>query len=110
MAIADPGREDPTISLTNDMAQSPANWIGRYARRMLIENNIADGIDSFHMDALSSEFAMKVNCDLQLTLMASSLYRLLAPALAMATKLQNPGTSSATSLNGGPRALCASVV
>ncbi len=32
----------------------------------------------FHMDALSSAVAMKVNCDLQLTLMASSLYRLLA--------------------------------
>jgi hypothetical protein len=29
-------------------------------------------------DALSSAVAMKVNCDLQLTLMASSLYRLLA--------------------------------
>jgi hypothetical protein len=45
---------------------------------MLIENNIEDGIDFFHMDALSSAVAMKVNCDLQLTLMASSLYRLLA--------------------------------
>jgi hypothetical protein len=30
------------------------------------------------MDALSSAVAMKINCDLQLTLMASSLYRLLA--------------------------------
>ena len=48
---------------------------------MLIENNIADGIDFFHMDALSSAVAMKVNCDLQLTLMASSLYRLLASRL-----------------------------
>src|SRR5262249_28696153 len=45
---------------------------------MLIENGIADGIDFFHMDALSSAVAMKVNCDLQLTLIASSLYRLLA--------------------------------
>ena len=44
---------------------------------MIIENNIADGIDFFHMDALSSAVAMKVDCDLQLTLMASSLYRLL---------------------------------
>ena len=44
---------------------------------MLIENTIQDGVDFFHMDALSSAVAMKVNCDLQLTLMASSLYRLL---------------------------------
>ena len=44
---------------------------------MIVENSIADGIDFFHMDALSSTVAMKVNCDLQLTLIASSLYRLL---------------------------------
>jgi hypothetical protein len=44
---------------------------------MVIENGIADGIDFFHMDALSSAVAMKITCDLQLTLMASSLYRLL---------------------------------
>jgi hypothetical protein len=43
---------------------------------MLIENSISDGVDFFHMDALSSAVAMKVNCDLQLTLMGSSLYRL----------------------------------
>ena len=44
---------------------------------MIVENTIEDGIDFFHMDALSSAVALKVNCDLQLTLMASSLYRLL---------------------------------
>ena len=44
---------------------------------MLIENNIEDGVNFFHMDALSSAVALKVNCDLQLTLMASSLYRYL---------------------------------
>jgi hypothetical protein len=33
------------------------------------------------MDALSSAVAMKVSCDLQLTLMASSLYRLLGERL-----------------------------
>jgi hypothetical protein len=44
---------------------------------MLIENGIEDGIDFFHMDALSSAVALKVNCDLQLTLIASSLSRLL---------------------------------
>jgi hypothetical protein len=72
------GHEQPTILLTNQLQRSPAKLIGRYAQRMLIENNIEDGIDFFHMDALSSAVAMKVNCDLQLTLMASSLYHLLA--------------------------------
>jgi hypothetical protein len=45
---------------------------------MFIENNIEAGIDFLHMDALSLAVAPKVNCALQLTLMASSLYRLLA--------------------------------
>ena len=78
LTIADLGHEDPTLLLTNQLSRSASHLIGRYAQRMLIENNIEDGIDFFHMDALSSAVAMKINCDLQLTLMASSLYRLLA--------------------------------
>ena len=68
MTIADLGHEEPTLLLTNQLTRSACHLIGRYAQRMLIENNIEDGIDFFHMDALSSAVAMKVNCDLQLTL------------------------------------------
>lgn len=78
LVITDLGHEEPTLLLSNQLQRSPVHLIGRYAQRMLIENNIEDSIDFFHMDALSSAVAMKVNCDLQLTLMASSLYRLLA--------------------------------
>jgi hypothetical protein len=78
LIATDLGHEEPTILLTNQLTKPPAKLVGRYAQRMIIENSIADGIDFFHMDALSSAVAMKVNCDLQLTLMASSLYRLLA--------------------------------
>jgi hypothetical protein len=78
LTIADLGHEQPTLLLTNQLTRSAGPLIDRYAQRMLIENKISDGIDFFHMDALSSAVAMKVNCDLQLTLMASSLYRLLA--------------------------------
>ena len=77
LTIMDLGHEEPTLLLTNQLKSSPAKLIARYAQRMLIENGIQDGVDFFHMDALSSAVAMKVNCDLQLTLMASSLYRLL---------------------------------
>lgn len=77
MVIADLGHEDPTLLLTNQLRRSAPKLVQRYAQRMVIENSIEDGIDFFHMDALSSAVAMKVNFDLQLTLMASSLYRLL---------------------------------
>lgn len=81
ITVTDLGHEEPTIVLTNQLRRSPSHLVGRYAQRMLIENGIADGVDFFHMDALSSAVAMKVSCDLQLTLMASSLYRLLGERL-----------------------------
>jgi hypothetical protein len=77
ITVTDLGHEEPTLLLTNQLRRSAASLIGRYAKRMLIENNIEDGVSFFHMDALSSAVALKVNCDLQLTLMASSLYRYL---------------------------------
>ena len=77
ITVIDLGHEEPTLLLTNQITTSPAKLIGRYAQRMVIENGIQDGVDFFHMDALSSAVAMKVNCDVQLTLMGSSLYRLL---------------------------------
>jgi hypothetical protein len=76
LTIMDLGHEEPTLLLTNQLDRTPSTLVDRYARRMVIENSIADAIDFFHMDALSSAVAMKVNCDLQLTLMGSSLYRL----------------------------------
>ena len=48
---------------------------------MIIENTIADAIDFFHMDALSAAAPLKVHLDLQITLMASALYRILARRL-----------------------------
>jgi len=81
MVVADLGHEEPTFLLTNQLSRSAPKLIERYARRMIIENNIEDGIDFFHMDALSSAVPMKVDCDLQLTLMGSSLYRLLGNEL-----------------------------
>ena len=78
VTVADLGHEEPTLLLTNQLTATAAHLIDRYAQRMIIENSIEDGIDFFHRDALSSAVALKVDCDLQLTLMASSLYRLLA--------------------------------
>ncbi len=81
VAVTDLGHEEPTLLLTNQLHRGAADLIEHYARRMLIENSIADGVDFFHMDALSSAVALKVNCDLQLTLMGSSLYRMLGARL-----------------------------
>jgi len=77
LSITELGHEEPTLLLTNQLRRGAADLIEHYAKRMLIENSISDGVDFFHMDALTSAVALKVNCDVQLTLMASSLYRML---------------------------------
>ena len=71
------GHDKPTVLITNQMERPPSQLIDRYARRMVIENVISDAIDFFHMDALSSAVPMRINVDVQLTVMASVLYRLL---------------------------------
>ena len=78
IAIADLGHDKPTFLVANQLRASAASIVDRYARRMVIANTIADAIDFFHMDALSSAVPMNVNFDLQLTIMASGLYRQLA--------------------------------
>jgi hypothetical protein len=45
---------------------------------MLIENALSDAVRFFHMDALSSSVGLKVDFDMTLFVIASSLYRLLA--------------------------------
>jgi transposase len=82
LVVNDLGHEEPMFLLTNQMTRSATKLVQRYAKRMIIENRIEDSIDFFHMDALSSAVAMKVNLDVQLTLMASSLYRLMALKIA----------------------------
>ena len=78
ITITELGHEEPTVLLTNHLRASAATLVTRYAHRMLIENGISEAIQFFHLDALSSMVGLKVDFDLQITLMASSLYRLLA--------------------------------
>jgi hypothetical protein len=78
ITVIDLGHEEPTILLTNNFRSGCATLVTRYAQRMLIENGISEAIQFFHLDALSSMVGLKVDFDLQITLMASALYRLLA--------------------------------
>jgi hypothetical protein len=72
------GHDEPTILLTNDARSTPKSLIARYAKRMLIENALADAVKFFHIDALSSSVGMKVDFDMTLLVLASGLYRLMA--------------------------------
>jgi hypothetical protein len=76
--VQDLGHDEPTILVTNQRRQTARRLITRYAQRMLIENALSDAVRFFHMNALSSAVAMKVDFDLALLVVASGLYRLLA--------------------------------
>ena len=62
----------------------PAAWSSKHT--------IADAIDFFHMDALSAAVPMKIDLDVQLTLMASSLYRLLAKRVSNGLEIAKAST------------------
>ena len=81
ICVRDLGHDEPTILLTNDTHASPRAILERYARRMLIENELEDHVHFFHVDALSSAVAMKVDFDVTLTVIATGLYRLLGKHL-----------------------------
>jgi transposase len=76
--IHDLGHDEPTILITNDTKSTARNLIARYAKRMLIENALADAVRFFHIDALSSSVGFKVDFDMALLVLASALYRLMA--------------------------------
>ena len=82
MLITDLGHEEPTVLLTNDLRTTAAKRITRYAQRMLIENGLADAVQFFHLDALSSAVRLKIDFDVTLTEVASGLYRMLGRRLA----------------------------
>jgi hypothetical protein len=81
LAVEGLGHEEPTIFLTNDQETKSSELVDRYAKRMIIENGIAENVDFFHLDALTSSIALQVDLDVMLTLIANALYRQLARRL-----------------------------
>jgi hypothetical protein len=82
------GRDAPTVIITNDRADTTRALIGRYARRMSIEQRLAEIIRAFHADALSS--AVNLNIDLDIVL------AVLAQAVTAALRRRLPGYAAVT--------------
>jgi len=76
------GREAPTILITNDFSSSPKALVERYARRMTIEQRLAEAIRSFHLDALSSAVPLNVDLDVVLSVLAGAACSALRRRLA----------------------------
>lgn len=74
IAVRGLGHDKPTLILTNDRVKKPAQLVNRYAKRMAIEQRLAESIRSFHLDALSSAVALNVDLDTTLTVWAGAAY------------------------------------
>lgn len=79
--VRDNGREKPTFLITNDFEMPLELLVGNYARRWRVENGIAEAVKFFHLNALSSPIVTKVQFDIALTMMADTLYSMLARKL-----------------------------
>ena len=67
------GRDAPTVIITNEHQATVKNLISQYARRMTIEQRLAEIIRSFCADALSSTVNLNVNLDIMLCVLAQAL-------------------------------------
>jgi transposase len=75
------GREKPTFLITNDHETPVDLLVGTYARRWRVENGIAEAVKFFHLNALSSPILTKIHFDVVLTVIADTLYTMLARQL-----------------------------
>jgi len=82
------GRDQPTVIITNDHDLTIRAIITQYARRMTIEQRLAEIIRSFCADALSSTVNLNVDLDVVLAV--------LAQALTAALRARLPGYATAT--------------
>jgi hypothetical protein len=73
LAVKGLGHDKPTIIITNERTLSSKAVIERYARRMNIEQRLAESIRSFHIDALSSAVPLNVDLDVALSVVASAV-------------------------------------
>jgi hypothetical protein len=67
------GRDQPTVIITNDGQATVRNLISQYARRMTIEQRLAEIIRAFCADALSSTVNLNVDLDIMLAVLAQAL-------------------------------------
>ena len=67
------GRDAATVIITNDRATSVKQLIERYARRMNIEQRLAESIRSFDTDALAGSVPLNVDLDVALTVLAGAV-------------------------------------
>jgi len=100
------GRPAPTVIVTNNDQVPAKALIEHYARRMTIEERLAEIIRAFHADALSSTVNLNVDLDITPCVLAQALiaafrnrltgYHNVTPDVIQRRFLETPGTITTT--------------
>jgi transposase len=75
------GHEKPAFLITNDFDAQLELLVGNYSRRWRVENVISEAVKCFNLNALSSPILVKVHFDVVMTMIADTLYNMLAHKL-----------------------------
>ena len=75
------GHARPAFLVTNDMEAPVERIVSDYARRWRVENVISEAVKFFNLNALSSPILTKVHFDVIMTMIADTLYSMLAQKL-----------------------------
>ena len=86
------GRDAPTVIITNEHQATIRNLISQYARRMTIEQRLAEIIRSFCADALSSTVNLNVDLDIMLCVLAQALLAAFRTRLGAGYRAATPDT------------------
>jgi hypothetical protein len=75
------GHKHPAFLISNDTQAPVEVLLKKYARRWLVEQEIAEQVSFFHLNSPSSSIVVKVDFDLTLSLLAHNLFRVLTAKL-----------------------------
>jgi len=75
------GHEKPAFIISNDFDAHIESLVSDYARRWRVENGIAEAVKFFHLNSMSSPILTKIHFDVALTMVADTLYTMLARKL-----------------------------
>ena len=75
------GHEKPAFLLSNDFDSPLELLVGNCSRRWRVENTISEAVKCFNLNMLSSPILVKVHFDVIMTMIANTLYSMLAKKL-----------------------------
>ncbi len=76
VAITGHGKIKPCLIITNDFEIKLEDLVRKYTRRWIVEKEVSEQIEFFHLNRVSSSIVIKIDFDFTMSILAHNLYRL----------------------------------